>query len=145
MTDPTRARLSASPEPAQGRVATWADGAGVLGAVFAALCCMGTPVIISVLTLIGLSWLRQDAILWPLMFLSLAIAFWGLSADLRRHGKPGPLIIAGIGAIALVAGVIFVHGAPARFLIYAGALALVAAAAWNIAVRLSARRSRLSP
>jgi mercuric ion transport protein len=111
------------------------DSAGVLGAVFAALCCMGAPIIVGVLGAVGLSSLRQDAILWPLMFLSLGVALWGLARDQRRHGAVGPLVLAVGGAVALVAGVVFVHGPPARAVIYGGALALVVATGWNIVVR----------
>jgi mercuric ion transport protein len=132
MTESTRPTLPAAPAR---RTVRWADGAGALGAVFAALCCMGLPIIVGVLGAVGLSWLRQDAILWPLMFVSLGVALWGLARDRSRHGTAGPLVLAVAGAVALVAGVVFVHGAPARALIYAGALALVAATAWNIAAR----------
>jgi mercuric ion transport protein len=113
----------------------WADSAGVIGAVLAALCCMGAPIIVGALTAVGLGWIRSDAILWPLMFLSLGVALGGLSSDRRRHRTAGPLVIASVGAIALVAGVVFVHGPPARVLIYAGAIALVVATLWNIVVR----------
>jgi mercuric ion transport protein len=126
------------------RTLGWADIAGALGAAFAALCCMGAPVILGVLGAVGLGWLRRDAILWPLMFLSLAVAFWGLSRDWRRHRMAGPLVLAALGAAALVAGVIFVHGLPARLLIYAGAAALVAATLWNIMTRRLASRSGTS-
>jgi len=116
----------------------------VLGASFAAVCCMGTPVIIGVLGAVGLGWLRSDAILWPLMFFSLGVAFWGLSRDRQRHGMAGPLVLAVMGAVALVAGVIFVHGLPARILIYVGAAALVVATLWNIVARRRGSRSGLS-
>lgn len=69
------------------------------------------------------------------MFLSLAVALWGLARDSRRHGMAGPLALAAVGAVGLVAGVIFVHGDPARQIIYASAGALVAATLWNIAAR----------
>jgi mercuric ion transport protein len=129
MTDPTLAPLR------KRRLATWADSAGVLGAVFAALCCMGVPVILSVLAAVGLSWLRRDAILWPLMLLSLGTALWGLWGDRRRHGMVAPFGLGAAGSVALVAGVIFVHGPPARLLIDGGAVALVAATLWNIWAR----------
>lgn len=120
----------------------WADSAGVIGAVFAALCCAGTPVIVSVLAAVGLSALRQDAILWPLMAVSLALALWGLAGDWRAHRRSGPLALAIAGAVALVAGVVFVHGPSARLLIDAGALALVAATLWNVRARTTCRPSR---
>ena len=114
----------------------------MLGAIFAALCCAGLPVILSVLTAIGLGWLRRDAILWPLMFISLAIALWGLEAQRRLHHASGPLVLALLGAIALVAGVVFVHGFPARLLIDGGALALIGSTLWNIGGRTGAKRNQ---
>ena len=53
------------------RTLRWQDGAGVLGALFAAFCCAGAPVIVTALAAPGLSALRRDSILWPLMLLSL--------------------------------------------------------------------------
>ena len=114
------------------RTARFADSAGVLGAAFAALCCAGTPVIVSALAALGLSFLRTDAILWPLMFASLAVALWGFSRARRVHGSPAPLILAAAGAASLVSGVVFVHGFPAMQLMWSGAAALVAATVWNI-------------
>ena len=117
------------------RAVGWADSAGAIGAAFAALCCMGAPIILGSLSAVGLSWLRRDAILWPLMFLSIGVALWGLARDRQRHNSAVPLALAVAGAIALVAGVVFVHGPPARLLIYGGAVGLVVAAGWNVWAR----------
>ena len=57
-----------------------ADVAGVLGAAAAALCCAGTPFIVAGLTALGLSFLRRDAILWPIMIASLGVAQWDSGA-----------------------------------------------------------------
>ena len=130
-----RALSPTARRPAVGWPVGWADGAGALGAVFAALCCMGAPILVGVLGAVGLSWLRRDAILWPLMFVSLAVALWGLARDRRRHGRPGALLLAAAGAVALAAGVVVVHGPPAVALIYGGALALIAATLWNVRLR----------
>lgn len=105
---------------------------------------MGAPVIVGVLGALGLSWLRQDAILWPMMFGSLAIAYWGLWDDRRRHGAVGPLVAGLLGGASLIAGVVFVHGHPARLLIYAGSIALLSSAAWNVLLRRAARRVALA-
>lgn len=133
MTNSTRVRVS-SPVPgrAANPVVRWADIAGALGAILAALCCMGTPIIVAALGAVGLAWLRQDVILWPLMFFSLGVALWELARDRRRHGTSAPFVFALAGSTALVAGVVFVHGPPARLMIYGGALALVAAAWRNV-------------
>ena len=114
-----------------------ADSAGVFGAILAALCCAGAPIILSVLAAVGLSFLRTDAILLPLMALSLAIALWGFWQGRRMHGISGPLVLGAAGAAALVAGVVYVHGPPAKMLIGVGALALLLATLWNARVRRS--------
>lgn len=123
-----------------GRAVRLADGAGVLGAVFAALCCAGTPLIVSALAAVGLSFLRRDAILWPLMFASLAIALWGFWRGWRMHRAAGPLVLSTVGATALIAGVVFIHGFPTKQVIWAGAAALVVATLWNARERTVCRR-----
>lgn len=123
------------------RFAGVADGAGVLGSVFAALCCAGTPLVVGVVSALGLGFLRSDGILWPLMLISLAVALWGFWKGRQLHRSAGPLVLGLCGAAALTAGVIFVHGFPAMELIYAGAGSLVCATLWN----LVARRSRSAP
>jgi hypothetical protein len=96
---------------------------------------MGAPIVVGVLGAIGLSWLRRDSILWSVMFVSLAVALWGFAADRRRHRQSMPLIVGALGAVALVAGVVFIHGSPARLVIYAGALMLIGAIFQNRSAR----------
>lgn len=123
------------------RIVRWADSVGALGATFAALCCAGPPVIVGALAAAGLSSVRDDRILWPLMGLSLVVALWGFTTDRRTHGRTGPLVVALAGSVALVVGVVFVHGPPARLLINAGGLGLLVATAWNVWVRTNCRSS----
>jgi mercuric ion transport protein len=132
--DRARARARAEARP-RVRMSRLADGAGVLGAVLAALCCAGTPFIVAGLAAVGLGGLRRDAILWPVMVLSLLVALWGYWQGARAHGRRGPLWLGTAGAVALAAGVIVVHGPPAMPTIYGGAGALAAATAWNLAAR----------
>src|SRR5690349_6891983 len=95
------------------RTGVVADIAGVAAASFAALCCAGIPFVVGGLAVLGLSFLRRDGILWPLMILSLIVALWGFWRGLRTHGRKGPLVLATPSSVMLVAGVIFVHGFPA--------------------------------
>ena len=111
------------------------DAAGALGAIVAALCCAGTPLIVAALAATGLSALRKDAILWPIMLVSLAVAIWGYWQGDRLHHARAPLIVGVIGAVSLALGVIVVHGFPAMQMIYGGAMLLVAATTWNIVAR----------
>ena len=119
-----------------------ADSAGVIGAILAALCCAGAPIIVSVLAAVGLGFLRSDAILLPFMTVALIIALWGFWSDARSHRGYGPLALAVVGAAALVAGVVFVHGMPAKVLIGAAAIALVGATLWNAQSRTACLTAR---
>jgi mercuric ion transport protein len=121
-----------------------ADWTAPLAAVFAALCCLGVPFIIAALGAVGLSFLRSDPILWPLMILSILVALWGMWRGLRIHESAIPFIVALLSGIALVAGVIFVHGFPARELIYAGSVGLIGATIWNVSARVHCERQALA-
>jgi mercuric ion transport protein len=117
------------------RFIKFADVAGVLGAVFAALCCAGTPFIVAGLAALGLSFMRRDAILWPLMLASLLIALLGFWRGRQMHGRAGPFVVALVSAMVLVAGVIFVHGFPALEMIWTSVAAFIGATAWNVVLR----------
>lgn len=112
-----------------------ADSAGVFGAIFAALCCAGLPLILGVLSAVGLSSIRRDSILIPLMGISLAVALWGFLIEWRLHRHNGPIILALMGSIALVAGVVYIHGFPAKEVIGVGAITLITATVWNLRLR----------
>ena len=111
------------------------DVAGAVGAIVAALCCAGTPIIVAALAAAGLSALRKDAILWPIMLVSLVVAIWGYWRGHLMHGEWTPLVVGSIGAVSLAVGVIAIHGFPAMPMIYGGAILLVAATVWNIVAR----------
>lgn len=120
-----------------------ADWTAPLAAVFAALCCLGVSFIVAGLAAAGLSFLRSDPILWPLMIGSILIALWGMWRGLRTHGSAGPFVLGLLSGIALVAGVIFVHGFPAGELIYAGSAGLIGGTIWNVGARVRCERSTL--
>ena len=121
------------------------DGAGVAGAIVAALCCAGNPLIVAGIAALGLGFIRRDGILWPIMLVSLAIALWGFVAGRRLHGRSLPLALGSVSAVSLAAGVILVHGPPAMQMIYGGAIALCVAVLANILARraVSRRATRL--
>jgi mercuric ion transport protein len=112
-----------------------ADWTGPIGSVFAALCCLGVPWLVAAITAVGLGFLRADAILWPLMIASILVAIAGMWFGYRRHRSRFPLLIGVLSGAALIAGVIFVNGFPARELIYGGSVGLIAASIWNAIVR----------
>lgn len=120
------------------------DAAGVLGAVLAALCCAGTPLIVAGLSGLGLGLLRRDGILWPVMLLALAVAVTGFWQGARTHGRWAPLVVGALGAVSLAAGVIVVQGFPATQMIYSGAVSLVLAAGWNSHARRVCARTAVA-
>ncbi len=79
------------------------DKAGVVGATFAALCCLGIPAILSVVSAIGLGFLVRDAVLAPLLILSVVLVVFGLVRGLHRHGHRMPVVISVLPSVALVA------------------------------------------
>jgi mercuric ion transport protein len=118
-----------------------ADWTGPIGSVFAALCCLGVPWLVAAVTAVGLGFVRADSILWPLMIASILVALWGMWAGYRTHRSYRPLSLGVASGAALVGGVIFVHGFPAREMIYAGSAGLIAASIWNASMRSRCERA----
>ncbi len=106
---------------------------GSLGATVAALCCAGVPAVLGALSAAGLGVLLNDAILLPLVIVSLGLALWGLGRGVAGHGLRGVLVLGWSGAVLLVVG-IFLYP-----LVYAGAVASIGAALWNGAALRRAR------
>jgi mercuric ion transport protein len=77
------------------------DKIGILAATFAALCCLGIPAVLSVVSAIGLGFLIHDAVLLPLLILSLLVTLWGLYSGWKRHRKPAALLLGIVAAIVL--------------------------------------------
>ena len=122
-----------------------ADGAGVTGAIVAALCCAGNALIVAGLAGVGLGFLRKDAILWPIMIASLGVAVWGFWKSRTVHRNSAPLVLGFVSAVSLAAGVIFVHGPPAMTMIYAGASGLVLSALLNVRMRWTCATAPTTP
>ena len=114
--------------------------AGVIGAVLAALCCAGTPVVVAAVPAAGLGFLRNDAILWPLMLASPVIVTWAFLARAAMPWKGRPLLLGVAGGVSMASGVILVHGFPAMQMTYSGATALLVATVWNVRLLQAPRR-----
>ena len=68
-------------------VSRFAGGAGVIAASCAALCCAGAPIILSVLAATGLSFLRSDAILIPIIGAALLVALGDSGSGVRSMDR----------------------------------------------------------
>jgi mercuric ion transport protein len=81
------------------------DKIGPAGAIITALCCLGLPVLISLLTAIGAGFLITDKFLLPLLALFLAVSVWGGYVSYRRHGRHAVVVVSVLGAVLTFAGV----------------------------------------
>lgn len=102
---------------------------GIAGSAFAALCCLGISAALSVVSAIGLGFLINDAILLPLLFVSIGVTLWGLYSGWRRHRRTPALLAGSIGAAALV---VFTFAYRSRALTLMSIALLVVASVMNV-------------
>ncbi len=107
--------------------------AGLLGAIVAAACCLGVPVILSTLGAVGLGFIVHDAYLMPLFVGFVGLSLWMLYRSARRHGDRRPfwLSLAGglVGSVALWFMVTGLY--PLPWLVYASLFVLIAGSVWD--------------
>lgn len=112
--------------------------ASVLGAGFAAACCLGVASALAVLSAVGAGFLIHDAFLIPLYLLMLGLSAWLLYCSARAHGDLTPFW-AGLGGLLVAFAGLWMSPA----LVYAGLAALIACSVWDFrngrAVRVSPR------
>jgi hypothetical protein len=85
---------------------TWA---GLVGAGFTALCCLGVSAALSLASAVGATFLTQDSSLRPILAGTLALTVAGSALTYWRHRRPGPLILTALAAVWAY-GVIFLVG-----------------------------------
>ncbi len=89
----------------QGQQSFWKrhlDQVGVAGSIFAALCCLGFPALLAMLSAVGLGFLINDAALIPLLIVFLLVTLWGLYLGKSQHGSSIPFFV-GLAGSALAA------------------------------------------
>jgi len=108
------------------------DKIGVGGSLFAALCCLGFPALVSILSAIGLGFLINDDILRPLMIVFLLVAILGLVLGMHHHGNPCALIVGILSAVTLYA---FIYVSFNEVMAGLGIAGLVIASLLNVFLR----------
>ena len=116
------------------------DKIGIGGSVFAALCCLGFPAFLSILSVIGLGFIVNDTILIPLLLLFLAVTLLGLYLGTRHHHELWALILGGLSALAIA--VVFLGLVPSRIVAYVGMTGSVVASILNVWLRTRQLSSR---
>lgn len=116
------------------------DKIGIGGSIFAALCCLGFPALLSIVSAIGLGFIVNDAILIPLLLVFLATALFGLYLGTRHHREPWALMLGGLSALLVV--LVFTGVVPNIALAYVGMAGLVVAGVLNVWFRARQLRAR---
>lgn len=116
-----------------------ADKVGIVGATVAALCCLGVPAVLGIVAALGLGFLVNDAVLAPLLLLSVGVVAWGLAAGWRRHHNPSALILGVVAGLLLFASAFLFRSTLLAYICIAG---LIAASVLNGYHAHSAERGR---
>lgn len=111
--------------------------ASVLGAGFAAACCLGVASALAVLSAVGAGFLIHDAFLIPLYLLMLGLSVWLLYSSTRSHNNLAPFWAGLAGALVAFIGLWIL---PA--LVYAGLAVLISGSVWDFR---NGRAARASP
>lgn len=110
------------------------DKLGIGGTLFAALCCLGFPALLSILSAIGLSFLINDAVLLPLLIIFFFVTLIGLYLGVGHHGSWLGFIIGMISAGG--ATFIFIFVAFNKALAGVGIAGLIVASILNVRLRM---------
>ena len=109
------------------------DKVGIAGSIFAALCCLGFPALLSILSAIGLGFLINDAILMPLLVVFLIVTLVGLYLGVRHHGSWLAFLV---GLISAASVFIFIFVTFNKVLALIGVVGLIAAGVLNVCLRM---------
>lgn len=109
------------------------DRVGLGGSLFAALCCLGFPALLSVVSAVGLGFLINDAVLMPLLLVSLGASLVGLHFGVRHHGS---WLAFGVGLASAASTFLFIFVWFNGLLAGAGVAGLVAASLLNVRLRM---------
>ena len=110
------------------------DKIGIGGTIFAALCCLGFPALISIVSAIGIGFLINDAILVPLLVVFLLVTLIGLYLGIRHHRSWLGFAVGAISAIVIFIAVGMVSN---KLLAIIGIAGLIVASILNVWLRMS--------
>jgi len=105
------------------------DKVGVVGSIFAALCCLGFTALLSILSAIGLGFLINDAVLLPLLIIFLGFTLVGLALGMREHHRASALVL---GIVSAAGVFVFIFTAFNKVLAGISVAGLVLASIINV-------------
>ncbi|MEM8864410.1 MAG: MerC domain-containing protein [Planctomycetota bacterium] len=97
MIDSEAKRLSESPQGEPSAPSAWSDWVGVVASIGCAIHCAAMPFVIAYLPALGLSFLADEAFHQWMAGACFLIALTAFVPGLRKHRRPGPVLIASVG------------------------------------------------
>jgi len=98
--------------------------AGIVGS-FTALCCAGFPLFLAFLTGIGLGFLINDLVLFPILFVAIGFMLYSLHYHKKKHLSSAPLYVGILAAILVLIGIFL------GSIIWIGIVGLFVATLWD--------------
>jgi len=98
---------------------------GSVAGGFVGLCCAGFPLVLAFLTGIGLGFLINDFVLFPILFVALGFMFYSLYYNKKKHLSLAPIFLAIISAVLLIVGIFF------RPVIWIGIIGMFISSIWD--------------
>ncbi len=114
----------------------------MIGAAFAAACCLGISAVLATAGALGLGFLIKDAYLMPIFVAFISASLWLLYRSAARHGDLLPFWAALTGSVTGTAALWLLltglHAMP--WLVYVGLAALFGGSLWNFANAMRSRK-----
>jgi len=98
---------------------------GGIAGIFTGLCCAGIPLALAFLSGIGLGFLINDFILFPLLFIGLGFMFYAMYYNKKHHLNRNPIYLAIVSTLVLIAGIFLGN------LIWIGVIGLIISTIWD--------------
>lgn len=124
----------------------------VFGAMIAAACCLGVPVVLSAVGAVGLGFLVHDVYLFPMFVGFIGLSLWTLYRSAKRHEGTAPdamfpVWLSGAGALISTVGLWFtVTGiATLNWAIYLGLAFFVIGSIYDFVIGRDAKASAEEP
>jgi len=116
---------------------------GLIGTGFAAACCLGLPLVLSFVGVVGLGFIINDAYLMPLFAAFVTFTLWQLYHSSKQHGDLKPFYLSVfVGVSSIVVMMLLVTGIyPSTVLLSMGLMGLVVGSVWDV---INSRKNKVA-
>lgn len=116
-------------------------GSGFTGVFIAFLCSICIPASAAFFSAIGMAFLPNKEVIYPLYVVFAVVLFVGLILGLKRHSDISPLLFGIVGIMAIPMGRYIIES---PMLTYTGGLCVIAATEWNLLLQATPEQKHVS-